>query len=166
MIARVTIVSLFCAMTLAGQDLSARPSLPDIPPIPQLPEIRDYHGKFQGVVVHRLEVEPKATLIMKSIRGEVILLGTDINRIVIEEKVTVKTRDRDRAKDIIEAVSEGKFHIYPVTTIDQGVEILTGVKAGEKQKDGTYKVNVMAGAKYKDVKYWITLQYLKVLKRF
>ncbi len=35
-----------------------------------------------------------------------------------------------------------------------------------KQKDGTYEVHVMAGAKYKDVKYWITLQYLKVLKRF
>jgi len=34
-----------------------------------------------------------------------------------------------------------------------------------KQGDGTYKVKVMAGAKYKDVKYWITLQYLKVLKR-
>jgi hypothetical protein len=34
-----------------------------------------------------------------------------------------------------------------------------------KQENGTYKVNVMAGAKYKDVKYWITLQYLKVLKR-
>ncbi len=35
-----------------------------------------------------------------------------------------------------------------------------------KQEDGTYNVSVMAGAKYKDVKYWITLQYLKVLKRF
>jgi hypothetical protein len=35
-----------------------------------------------------------------------------------------------------------------------------------KQENGTYKVHVMAGAKYKDIKYWITLQYLKVLKRF
>ena len=35
-----------------------------------------------------------------------------------------------------------------------------------KQENGIYKVNVMAGAKYKDVKYWITLQYLNVLKRF
>jgi len=35
-----------------------------------------------------------------------------------------------------------------------------------KLENGTYKVNVMAGTKYKDVKYWITLQYLKVLKRF
>jgi hypothetical protein len=35
-----------------------------------------------------------------------------------------------------------------------------------KQENGTYRVDVMAGAKYKDVKYWITLQYLRVLQRF
>ena len=35
-----------------------------------------------------------------------------------------------------------------------------------RQKNGAYKVSVMAGAKYKDIKFWIALQYLKVLKRF
>ncbi len=34
-----------------------------------------------------------------------------------------------------------------------------------KQGNGIHEVSVMAGAKYKDVKYWITLQYLTVLKR-
>jgi hypothetical protein len=34
-----------------------------------------------------------------------------------------------------------------------------------KQENGIYEVSVMAGAKYRDVKYWITLQYLNVLKR-
>jgi hypothetical protein len=34
-----------------------------------------------------------------------------------------------------------------------------------QEKNGLYNVKVMAGAKYKDVKYWITLQYLKILKR-
>ena len=34
-----------------------------------------------------------------------------------------------------------------------------------KQENGTYEVSVMAGAKYNGVKYWITLQYLNVLKR-
>lgn len=34
-----------------------------------------------------------------------------------------------------------------------------------KQENGIYQVSVMAGAKHKDVKYWITLQYLNVLKR-
>jgi ATP-dependent Lon protease len=41
-------------------------------------------------------------------------------------------------KEIIDAVSEGKFHIYPVITIEQGIEILTGVEAGKKQKDGVF----------------------------
>lgn len=41
-------------------------------------------------------------------------------------------------KDVVKAVAEGKFHIYPVSTIDQGVSILTGVEAGAKTADGSY----------------------------
>ncbi|MBW1697281.1 MAG: AAA family ATPase [Deltaproteobacteria bacterium] len=41
-------------------------------------------------------------------------------------------------KDVVEAVKDGKFHIYPVKSIDQGIEILTGRKSGEKQPDGGY----------------------------
>jgi ATP-dependent Lon protease len=41
-------------------------------------------------------------------------------------------------KEVIDSVSEGKFHIYSVKTIDEGIEILTGIKAGKKQKDGTF----------------------------
>jgi len=40
--------------------------------------------------------------------------------------------------EIVQAVREGKFHIYPVETIDQGIEILTGKEVGELQPDGTY----------------------------
>ncbi|HDP36859.1 MAG TPA: ATP-binding protein [Candidatus Atribacteria bacterium] len=42
-------------------------------------------------------------------------------------------------KDVVEAIKEGKFHIYPVETIDQGIEILTGVKAGKIKADGTFE---------------------------
>jgi len=48
------------------------------------------------------------------------------------------TGDLMLRKDVVEAVSQGKFHIYPVKTIDQGIEILTGVPAGEKNPDGSY----------------------------
>ena len=41
-------------------------------------------------------------------------------------------------QDVVDAVNAGKFHIYPVEHIDQGIEILTGIKSGEKQDDGTY----------------------------
>lgn len=41
-------------------------------------------------------------------------------------------------RDVVEAVQKGKFHIYPVTIVEEGIEILTGMKAGELQEDGTY----------------------------
>ena len=42
-------------------------------------------------------------------------------------------------KDVVEAVAQGKFRIYPVRTIDQGIEILTGVEAGESVGNGRFK---------------------------
>ena len=42
-------------------------------------------------------------------------------------------------EDIVEAIKENKFHIYPVSTIDEGIEVLTGVKAGKRQPDGTFE---------------------------
>lgn len=41
-------------------------------------------------------------------------------------------------KEVVEAVKEGKFHIWPVSTIEEGIEILTGMEAGTLQEDGTY----------------------------
>lgn len=40
--------------------------------------------------------------------------------------------------DVVESVKEGKFHIWAVKTIDEGIEILTGIKAGKRKEDGTY----------------------------
>jgi ATP-dependent Lon protease len=42
-------------------------------------------------------------------------------------------------KDVVGAVKEGRFHIYPVKTIDQGIEILTGMEAGGRVEDGRFK---------------------------
>jgi ATP-dependent Lon protease len=41
--------------------------------------------------------------------------------------------------EVIKAVKRKKFHIYPVMTIDEGIEILTSVKAGKRRKDGTFE---------------------------
>ncbi len=41
-------------------------------------------------------------------------------------------------QDVVEAAAAGKFSIYPVQTIDQGVEILTGLPAGERGERGNY----------------------------
>jgi len=40
--------------------------------------------------------------------------------------------------EVIQAVKDDKFHLYPIKTIDEGIEILTGVPAGKKQTEGTY----------------------------
>jgi len=42
-------------------------------------------------------------------------------------------------EEVVEAVKTGKFHIYPVKTIDQGIEVLTGVKAGVRRPGGTFE---------------------------
>ncbi len=57
-------------------------------------------------------------------------------------------------KDVVEAVKKGQFHIYPVKTIDQGIEILTGTKAGEKKADGAYvkgTVNYLVDQKLREL---------------
>ena len=40
--------------------------------------------------------------------------------------------------EVAEAVRDGKFHVYPVGTVDEGIEILTGVEAGKPGDDGSY----------------------------
>jgi len=42
-------------------------------------------------------------------------------------------------EEIVDAVKEGKFHIIAAKTIDEGIEVLTGVKAGERREDGTFE---------------------------
>jgi lon-related putative ATP-dependent protease len=48
-------------------------------------------------------------------------------------------------RDVIEAVEQGKFHIYPVRTIDQGLEILTGMSAGKPDSEGRYSEDSVNG---------------------
>jgi len=41
-------------------------------------------------------------------------------------------------KNVVRAVEEGKFHVWAITTIDEGLEILTGRPAGQRRATGTY----------------------------
>ena len=57
-------------------------------------------------------------------------------------------------KEVVQAVKDGKFHIYAVKTIDEGIEILTGKEAGEKKADGTYPkgtINALVDTKLKEL---------------
>jgi len=57
-------------------------------------------------------------------------------------------------EEVVEAVKEGKFSIYSVKTIDEGIEVLTGAKAGERKPDGTFEegtVNYLVDKQLKDM---------------
>jgi predicted ATP-dependent protease len=43
-------------------------------------------------------------------------------------------------QDIVAAAAAGKFQIFPISHVDQGIEILTGVAAGERDADGKFPV--------------------------
>jgi lon-related putative ATP-dependent protease len=43
------------------------------------------------------------------------------------------------SEEVVEAVKAGRFHVYPVGSVDEGIELLTGVRAGEIGKDGLYE---------------------------
>ena len=47
--------------------------------------------------------------------------------------------------DVIDAVADGRFHIYPVRTIEQGIEILTGVRAGTRAPAGKFDADTLFG---------------------
>lgn len=41
-------------------------------------------------------------------------------------------------EDVVEAARAGKFHVWAVSTVDEGLEVLTGVPAGQRRSNGTY----------------------------
>lgn len=48
-------------------------------------------------------------------------------------------------EEVVEAVKNGVFHIWPVKSIDEGIEILTGVRAGDRVPDIGFDANTVNG---------------------
>jgi lon-related putative ATP-dependent protease len=46
-------------------------------------------------------------------------------------------------RDVVAAVEAGKFAIYPIDTVDQGLELLTGIPAGEPDAAGEYPAGTL-----------------------
>ena len=55
-------------------------------------------------------------------------------------------------EDIIEAVEKGEFHIYAIERVEEGIEILTGVKAGKRDNKGAYEENSVFNLVEKKIK--------------
>ena len=56
-------------------------------------------------------------------------------------------------KEVVQAVKDNKFHIYPIESVDQAIELLTGKEAGKKGSTGKFKtgtVNYLVDKKLKE----------------
>lgn len=63
-------------------------------------------------------------------------------------------RNLHLSDEVINSVKEGKFHIYAISTLDEGIEILTGVPAGTKNKDGKYPAGTIKYLAYEKLKQY------------
>ena len=54
--------------------------------------------------------------------------------------------------EVIDSVRNGLFTIYAIATIDEGIEILTGVPAGKKDKDGKFSAGSINYLVYEKLK--------------
>ena len=55
-------------------------------------------------------------------------------------------------EEIVNAVKKGLFHVYAVSTIDEGIEVLTGVPAGKKDKNGSFPAGTINYLAYEKLK--------------
>jgi predicted ATP-dependent protease len=62
-------------------------------------------------------------------------------------------------KDVLDAVKQNEFHIYQVATVEEGIEILTGVPAGKPNKKGKYPEGSVYGAVQKKLKQYFERSY-------
>ena len=63
--------------------------------------------------------------------------GLDGTQGVLIPKANIK--DLMLKKEVVDAVKEGKFHVWAVGTVDEALELLTGLPAGQRQPDGTFE---------------------------
>jgi predicted ATP-dependent protease len=65
-------------------------------------------------------------------------------------------------REVIEAVEAGQFHVYSVSTVEEGIELLTGLPAGTPDKDGSYPGGTVYGEVQKKLQhYWERSEQLK-----
>ena len=59
--------------------------------------------------------------------------------------------------EVVEAVKNKQFHIYSVSTIEEGIEVLTGVPAGKKNKNGKFPAGTINYLVYEKLKKYAEL---------
>ena len=88
----------------------------------------DQHGRVQAIGGVNEKIEGFFDLCnARGLTGEqgVLIPATNVKNLMLRS-------------DIVEAVKAGQFRIYPITHVDEGIEILTGMPAGTPDKRGKY----------------------------
>ncbi len=88
----------------------------------------DQHGRVQAIGGVNQKIEGYFDVCQaRGLTGDqgVLIPKSNIKHLMLRE-------------DVVQAVAKGKFQIYAVETIDEGIEILTGVPAGKRDKDGEF----------------------------
>jgi hypothetical protein len=70
------------------------------------------------------------------------------------------------SKEVINAVKKRQFLVYQVSTIEEGIEILTGVPAGQADADGNFPQGSIYGAVQQKLKQYFqrSLESKKILE--
>lgn len=88
----------------------------------------DQHGNVQAVGGVTRKVEGfYATCKAQGLTGEqgVVVPAANVQNLMLDQEV-------------VDATREGRFHVWAVRTIDEGIELLTGKPAGRRRADGSY----------------------------
>jgi lon-related putative ATP-dependent protease len=88
----------------------------------------DQNGKVQAVGGVNRKIEGfYATCKAKGLTGRqgVVIPAANVRNLMLDEEV-------------VAAVREGRFHVWAIRTVDEGVELLTGTPAGRRRSDGSY----------------------------
>ena len=88
----------------------------------------DQHGRVQAIGGVNEKIEGFFDLCTaRGLTGEqgVLIPATNVKNLMLRS-------------DVVEAVKAGQFHIYPIAHVDEGIELLTGLPAGEPDKRGRY----------------------------
>jgi lon-related putative ATP-dependent protease len=86
------------------------------------------HGQAQAIGGVNEKIEGFFDICnQKSLSGEqgVIIPASNVKHLMLRD-------------DVVQACEQGQFHIYPMETVDEAIELLTGVEAGVRGEDGVY----------------------------
>ena len=95
----------------------------------------DQRGEVQAVGGANQKIEGFFDVCrIKGLTGEqgVIIPASNVQHLMLRE-------------DVVQAVTDSKFHIHSISTVDEALELLTGIPAGEKGVDGSYPADSLNG---------------------